>query len=154
MSEILKRIREDLKRAMTTEIKIRKNKASGDFIVSQLLLLDKCHNQKDVSRAIISMFPEIGVKPTNATDDDTIKLLKKYIRSEKERLLYTIKHITESDVNGISASDLKKLVNKKSQELGDSLNSPEIDIAKSYLPKQATEEEISAWIHENIDFSI
>ncbi len=154
MSEILKQIREDLKIAMTEEIKIRKNKACGDFIVSQQLLLDKCHYQKDVSRAIISMFPEIGKKPAEATNDDTIKLLKKYIKNEKERLLYSDKHITESDVNGISTSDLKKLVNNKFQELGDKLTSPKIEIAQEYLPKQATKEEISSWIHENIDFSI
>jgi len=153
MSEILKRIREDLKSAMSLEIKFRKNKASGDFIVSQQLLLDKCCCQKDVARAIISMFPEIGKKPADATDDDTIKLLKKFIKNEKERLLYSDKYITESDITGISASDLKKLVNNKFQELGDSLTSSKIKIAQEYLPKQATEEEIGAWIHKNIDFS-
>ena len=34
MSEILKRIKEDLKNSMTIEIQIRKNPANGDFIVS------------------------------------------------------------------------------------------------------------------------
>lgn len=153
MSDILKRIKEDLKEAMTIEIKIRKNPANGDFIVSQQALLGTCRNQKDVSRAIISMFPEIGKKPADATDDDVIKLLKRYISNEKERLLYSDKHLTEADVLGTKPSELKKLVNEKLQELGDSLISSKITIAQSYLPKQASEEEITLWIKENIDFS-
>ena len=47
-----------------------------------------CIAQKEVSRAIISMFPELGIKPNKATDSDTLKLLKKFIASEKERELY------------------------------------------------------------------
>lgn len=153
MSEILKLIKEDLKSAMTEEIKIRKNKACGDFIISQQLLFDKCSYQKNVSRTIISMFPEIGKKPADATNDDTIKLLKKYIKNEKERLLYSDKHITESDVNGISPMELKKLVNQKFHKLGDKLTSLNIEIAQGYLPKQATKYEITLWIAENIDLS-
>jgi len=147
MSEILKRIREDLKFAMTLEIKYRKKGFTGG------LTYDHVVAHKTVARAIISMFPEIGKKPVNATDDDTIKLLKKYIKNEKERLLYSEKHITESDVNGTSPIELKKLVNQKFQELGDLLTSTEVAIAYGHLPKQASEEEITAWIHENIDFS-
>lgn len=153
MSEILKIIRNDLKIAMTKEIKIRKNPANGDFIVSQLSLLDKHIQQKDVSRAIISMFPEIGKKPNEATDDDVIKLLKKYINQEKERLIYSYRHITEEDVEGINFKELKKMVDLKIQELGNSLTSPKIEIAQNYLPKQASEEDIILWIKENIDFS-
>ena len=147
MSKILKEIREDLKSAMIMEIRLRKEKdtKSGEY---EMVIA-----YKTVARAIISMFPEIGVKPANATDDDTIKLLKKYIKNEKERLLYVNKYITETDVNGINPSELKKLVDKKFQELDDLLTSTKILIAKRYLPKQATEEEISAWISENIDFS-
>jgi len=148
MSEILKRIREDLKTFMSIEIKLRKHGVVAEDKFSMAIA------QKTVARAIISMFPEIGVKPADATDDDTIKLLKKYIKNEKERLLYSDKYITESDINGISPAELKKLVNKKFQELGNSLTSPKIEIAQEYLPKQATEEEISAWIYENIGFSI
>ena len=153
MSEILKKIKEDLKAAMTEEIKIRKNPANGDFIASQEALLETYQNQKNVSRAIISMFPEIGKKPADATDDDVIKLLKGYISNEKERLLYSDKHLTEVDVLGTKPSELKKLVNKKLQELGETLTSLNITIAQTYLPKQATEEEITLWINENIDFS-
>ena len=59
--------------------------------------------------------------------------------------------MTEADVidpggREVGAQHLKKLVANKLVELGDSLTSPEIEIAKSYLPKQATEEEIITWI--------
>jgi uncharacterized protein YqeY len=148
MSEILKRIREDLKSHMLNEIRLRKEgtiTGNGyDIIIAH----------KTVARAIISMFPEIGKKPADATDDDTIKLLKKYIKNEKERLLYTNKHITESDVNGLNSTQLKALVLEKFKTLDDKLTSIKIKIAQKYLPKQATEEEIRAWIHENIDFSL
>lgn len=147
MSEILKRIKEDLKLAMAIEVQYRKlGVNSGDDY-------DIVIAQKTVSRGIISMFPEIGVKPAKATDDDTIKLLKKYIRSEKERLLYSDKHITEPDINGLNPYQLRKLVLKKFQELGDSLTSCKVVIAYGHLPKQATEEEITSWINENLDLS-
>lgn len=154
MSVILKKIKEDLKSAMLGEIKIRKEgPADGDFIVSQQSLLEKYICQKEVSRAIISMFPEIGTKPGKATDDDTIKLLKKYISMEKTRQLYIDKHITEKDVEGLNASQLNTLVISKFNELGEKLTSPKIQIAKQYLPGQASEEEVIAWIKENIDLS-
>lgn len=148
MSEILRKIRDGLKLHMLNEVRLRKegDMRSGEY-----------HNtiaHKIVTRAIISMFPEIGKKPADATDDDTIKLLKKYIKNEKEHLLYYNKHLTESDVYGLNPSQLRTLVLKKFQELGDSLTSTKILIAQAYLPKQATEEEITEWIHENIDFSI
>jgi uncharacterized protein YqeY len=155
MSEILKRIREDLKTVMGIEIQYRKMGADKflDAHPTTNMSYDVMISQKNVSRAIISMFPEIGKKPADATDDDTIKLLKKYIKNEKERLLYTNKHITESDVNGLNPSQLRKLVGKKFQELGDSLTSIKIKIAQKYLPKQATKYEITLWINENINFS-
>jgi len=148
MSEILKQIREDLKLAMSMEVQYRKMGWTHG------IAYDTTIAQKTVSRSIISMFPEIGKKPAEANDDDTIKLLKKYISQEKERLLYTDKHITESVVKYITPYKLKKLVKNKIQELDDRLTSYPIKLAQKYLPKQATEEEIGAWIHENIDFSI
>ena len=147
MSEILKQIREDLKVAMTAEIKYRKMKMDHGVVYDMMI------EQKNVSRAIISMFPEIGKKPGDATDDDTIKLLKKYIGQEKERQLYIDKHITESDIDGITSAEIKKLITKKYQQLGNSLTSPVIKIAQKYLPKQATEEEVISWISENLDLS-
>jgi len=114
---------------------------------------DKAIAHKTVARAIISMFPEIGKKPDQATDDDCIKLLKKYISQEKERLLYSEKHLTQSDVEGLKPAELKKLVNTKMTELAENLTSPMIEIAQDYLPEQASEEEIENWIKENIDLT-
>lgn len=146
MSQLLKQIREDLKQAMTIEIALRKQgypySGAYDMVVAQ----------KTVSRAIISMFPEIGKKPADGTDDDVIKLLKKYIGNEKERQLYADKYLTEIDVNGLSLGELKKIVSTKIQELAEKLTSPTISIAQKYLPKQASEEEIREWISKNIDF--
>ena len=148
MSEILKRIRDGLKLHMLNELRLRKegDMRSGEY--------NHTIAHKTVARSIISMFPEIGVKPAESTDDDVIKLLKKYIKNEKERLLYYDKHITESDVAGLNPSQVRTMILKKFQELGDSLTSTKVLIAQGYLPKQASEEEIAAWIHENIDFSI
>jgi len=147
MSEILKAMKNNMKSAMLMEIKLRKEGIVAEDKYSFAIA------QKIVVRSIISMFPEIGKKPADATDDDVIKLLKRYINNEKERLLYTDKHLTEIDVLGTKPSELKKLVNEKLQELGDKLTSGKIAIAQTYLPKQATEEEITLWIKENIDFS-
>jgi len=150
MSEILKEIREDLKSAMSLEIKFRKK----HYDMGNGITYDKVIARKTVARAIISMFPGIGKKPADATDDDTIKLLKKYISQEKERSLYELSYLKEKDIEGKTAPEVKKLVSNKIQELGDELTSYLIEIAQEYLPKQATKEEIAAWIHENIDFSI
>ena len=147
MSKILKQIKEDLKKFMKMEIELRKHGIIAEDKFSMAVA------QKTVARAIISMFPEIGKKPADATDDDTIKLLKKYIKNEKERLLYSDKHITESDVSGLNPAQLKTLVLKKFQELGDKLTSAKIEITQEYLPKQATKYEITLWIAENINFS-
>ena len=57
---------------MTVEVKYRKHTSTPHGIAYDVVIA-----QKTVSRAIISMFPEIGKKPAQATDDDTIKLLKK-----------------------------------------------------------------------------
>ena len=99
------------------------------------------------------MIHELGKKPDETTIGDIFKLLKKYAGNEKERQLYIQKHITESDVDGISPSDLKKLVNKEIQDLGDELYTLEIIIAESYLPPQPSTEEIKNYISDNIDFS-
>lgn len=148
MSEILKQIRSDLKIAMTGEVQLRKSKiASGS-------VFDTAIAHKTVSRAIISMFPEIGKKPIDATDADVIKLLKKYVGQEKERGLYQFGYLKEKDVEGKSPSEIKKLVNTTIQKLGDKLTSQKIFIAQSYLPIQPTEYEVTLWIGENIDLSI
>lgn len=147
MSEILNMIKDDLFKVMKEEITLRKSGDIGEANWEAMMA------QKDVSRAILSMFPEIGKKPSDATDDDTIKLLKKYISQEKERELYIQKHLTEIDVDGVTPGELKKLVNIKLMALGDELTSYKIMIAQKYLPKQATEEEIIQWIADNLDLS-
>jgi len=147
MSQILKKIKEDLKIAMKKEITFRNSDSLWDDKFNDIIA------QKETSRAIISMFPDIGVKPNDATDDDTIKLIKRYINMEKTRELYVQKFLTEKDVEGLSAKELNNLIFTRCEELGDSLTSSRIDIAKSYLPKALTEEELISWIKENVDFS-
>ncbi|MCK5613792.1 GatB/YqeY domain-containing protein [Candidatus Pacearchaeota archaeon] len=147
MSEILKQIRAALKLSMLAEVKLRKMSITSGEVFETTIA------QKTVARAIISMFPEIDKKPDDATDDDVIKLLKKYISQEKERQLYIDKHITQTDIDGITSAEIKKLITKKYQDLGDSLTSTKIFIAQLYLPKQATEEEIVSWINDNLDLT-
>ena len=142
-SELLKKIKSDLTDAMKKEVELRKKGEVGEKVMAQ----------KEVSRAVISMFPEIGVKPDKATDSDTIRLLKKYIGMEKTRQLYVDKHLTESDVSGLNASELNKLVSDKMNELGENLTSSKIEIALAYLPKALSEEDLIQWIKDNVDFS-
>jgi uncharacterized protein YqeY len=58
------------------------------------------------------------------SDDQVIAIIKKLVKSEQELLAAT----------GESGSDF-------------------ITVLETYLPRQATEQEIGAWIEENIDFS-
>jgi uncharacterized protein YqeY len=147
MSELLKRIKKNLKAAMTNEVEYRKNNTTDG------ILYETCIAHKEVSRAIISMFPEIGVKPDKATDDDVIKLLKRYINVEKTRELYIQKYLTEKDVTGLTSTELNNLVTKMINDLGENLHSPKITIAENYLPVGLTEEELIQWIKDNVDFS-
>jgi flavodoxin len=145
MSEILKKIRIDLKKAMLAEVGFRKQSSfSGNDFSAAI-------SQKTVCRAIISMFPQIGKKPADSTDDDVIKLLKKYIGQEKERAIYELGYLKEKDVEGKNATEIKKLVFDTIRELGDALVVKTVMIAELYLPDQATEEEIIAWIEQNLD---
>ena len=147
MSELLQRVKGALRFAMTAEVKLRKiGVTSGEAF-------DTAVSQKTVSRAIISMFPEIGKKPAEATDADVIKLLKKYINQEKERAVYQLGYLKEKDVDGISPSELKRLITDTIKKLGDELVTTNVFIAQLFLPKEATKEEITSWISENIDFS-
>jgi len=146
MNKQLKWIKEDLVIAMKQEIEIKKNPADGDFIVSQQDSLDKAIAQKTVSRAIISMIPETGKKPNDTTEEDILKLVKKYAAHEKERSLYELSYLKREDVEGKSASEVKKIVKNKIQDLGDELTSYPIEIAKRYLPKAVSEDEITEFI--------
>ncbi len=58
------------------------------------------------------------------SDDDVIRLLKKLVKSEKE------------------------VVEKKGEQ-----SSFYLEFIESYLPKAASEEDISKWVADNIDFS-
>lgn len=141
---ILQKLRNDLQNAMKKEIHSRKN----NIPISENILA-----KKDVPRAIISMFPEIGKKAEDATDEDVIKLLKKYISQEKERAIYQFGYLKEKDVEGKTPQEVKKLVNETIEACGEELKTPRIITAEDYLPKLASKEEIIDWIKKNIDFS-
>lgn len=142
---MLQKIKDNLKKAMKLEVMLRKQHRFVGIDVDIIIA------QKTVSRAIISMIPSLGLKPSETTDNDIIKLLKKYIRQQKERLLYTHKIITEKDIIDITPSDLKELINAKILE--SKFDSLEINIAQTYLPAQPTAFEVTNWISENINFS-
>ena len=136
MSELLNEMKNDLKLSMKREIEMRKtNTCSGT-------MYEACIAVKDVVRTIISMFPEIGLKPNKAVDDDVIQLLKKYITIEKTRELYTQHILSGFIVMGLSAKELNKLQKETISKMGDELTSMKIGIAKSYLPKEASVVEI------------
>ena len=154
MNKILQQIKEDLKTAMKVEVQIRKEgPANGDFIASQISKLENAVAHKTVSRAIISMIPDLGKKPDETTVDDMYKLLKKYAKSEKERAVYQFGHLKEADVEGKTPSQVKKLVSDTITALGDSLDNLLITIAESYLPIGVSEEDIRKFIDEKIDLT-
>jgi uncharacterized protein len=80
-------------------------------------------NRKDTLRVVLGEFGRLDKK--EISDDEAVKILKKLIKSEKEVL----------------------------EQKGGAENSAFIEIVESYLPKMAAEEEISAWIRQNVDFS-
>jgi len=147
LSVLLEKMKSDLHKAMKREVEMRKSDTTSGT------MYEACMSIKDVVRAIISMFPEIGTKPDKATDDDTIQLLKKYITIEKTRELYLQKIFTEEIVSGLSAKELSTLTKEKISELGDELTSMKIGFAKAYLPKEVSAIEIKEWIDKNIDLS-
>jgi uncharacterized protein YqeY len=143
---MLNKIKQDLKEAMMKEVEFRKNNILNTFEYNNAI------DQKNVSRTIISMFPEIGIKPDKAEDNDTIKLLKKYIKSEKLRELYQLKYITQKDVEGKSAKEVSKLENEKLIEFNDILVNNKILIAEKYLPQIVFDSDIRVYL-KTIDFS-
>jgi uncharacterized protein YqeY len=80
-------------------------------------------NKKNTLRVVLGEFGRLDKK--ELSDDEAVKILKKLIKSEKEVL----------------------------EQKGEAENSAFIEIVGSYLPKMAAEEEISAWIRQNVDFS-
>jgi len=83
----------------------------------------KDEKKKDALRVILGEFGRLDKK--EVSDDEIIKILKKLMKSEREVL----------------------------EQKGEAADSEFIKVIENYLPKMATEEEITAWINENIDFS-
>jgi uncharacterized protein YqeY len=83
----------------------------------------KDEKKKDALRVILGEFGRLDKK--NLSDDEIVKILKKLIKSEKEVL----------------------------EQKGEAADSEFIKVIENYLPKMASEEEITTWIHQNIDFS-
>ena len=83
----------------------------------------KDEKKKDALRVILGEFGRLDKK--EVSDDEIIKILKKLMKSEREVL----------------------------EQKGEAAESEFIKVIENYLPKMATEEAITAWINENIDFS-
>ena len=83
----------------------------------------KDEKKKDALRVILGEFGRLDKK--ELSDDEIVKILKKLMKTEKEVL----------------------------EQKGETADSAFIKVIENYLPKMATEEEISAWIQKNIDFS-
>jgi len=130
---------------MSTESKCGWDAAAGMTLLAKLksdlkaAMLRKDEPVKGALRIIISEFPtkitmpitlESGKKSTRAkrddeiTDDDIISLIMGLCKSERQTLEY--KKETTSEY---------------------------LEILEAYLPKMATEEEITAWAKENIDLA-
>ena len=83
----------------------------------------KDDKKKDALRVILGEFGRLDKK--ELSDDEIVMILKKLMKSEREVL----------------------------EQKGEAADSEFIKVIEHYLPKMATEEEISAWIQKNIDFS-
>jgi uncharacterized protein YqeY len=83
----------------------------------------KDEEKKAALRVILGEFGRSDKK--ELSDDEVVKILKKLLKSEKEVL----------------------------EKKGAESDSEFIKIIENYLPRMASEEEIVAWINENIDFS-
>jgi uncharacterized protein YqeY len=151
-SGLMKILKEDLTLAMKAKIQLMKSVGGGESLYGTANILTKANDQITVSRAIISMCPDIKKKPNTVTDEDVTTLLKRFIGAEKERELYVQKFLTEKDVTGLNFQQLKKLVKNTISELGDKLTTGVIEVAKGYLPKKVSDEVIKAWIVDNIEF--
>lgn len=93
---------------------------------------------KDAIRVIMAEFPKLTVPLTLASG-------KKSSRPKKPE------EITDDDIIGIIQGLLKS--EKQTLELTKKESSPYLETLERYLPRQASSEEIEAWIGENIDFA-
>ena len=86
-------------------------------------------NDKPKTDALKVIISELQRQKTKQlTDEQVIKILKSLLKSEEDRLSYIVK-----------------------EELG--VTSMYREVLMEYLPKQVSEEEITQWIKDNIDFS-
>jgi hypothetical protein len=94
-------------------------------IKQDLSLAMKAQNveKKDALRVVLGEFGRMDKK--ELTDEEVVRVLIKLIKSEKELL----------------------------EKSGRPLSSPFIAICESYLPEPATEEEVTAWVQANVNFS-
>jgi uncharacterized protein YqeY len=83
----------------------------------------KDEKKKSALRVILGELSRLDKK--ELVDDDVFKILKKLIKAEKE------------------------VIQQKVERADDEF----VEIVENYLPKMATEAEISRWIEQNIDFA-
>ena len=83
----------------------------------------KDEKKKSALRVILGELSRLDKK--ELVDDDVFKILKKLIKAEKEVLQQKVERADDEFV----------------------------EIVENYLPKMATEAEISRWIEQNIDFA-
>jgi uncharacterized protein len=88
-----------------------------------LAIKAKDAGKKDTLRVMLGEFSRMEKK--ELSDEEVVRVLVKLIKSEKELL----------------------------EKSGRPLSSPFIDVLEGYLPKPATAEEVTAWIHEHVNFS-
>ena len=101
-------------------------------------LLEKDTEVKNAIRLIMGEFPGLTVPITLESGKKTTRL-KKPEEIADEDILGIIRRLVKSE---------KTVLEFKKED-----SSPYLEILERYLPRMATEEEIKAWIAENIDFS-
>lgn len=77
-------------------------------------------------------------------------------RKKKETLRIVIGELQREKQKDLSDEQVVKILKKLAgyeKELGERRDQDYLDILESYLPEEAGEEEIVAWIEANIDFS-
>ena len=130
---------------MGTETSYGWSAATGMTLLAKLkndlkaAMLSKNEAVRGALRIIISEFP------TKITTPITLESGKKSTRAKRDD------EITDDDIisliMGLCKSERQTLEYKKEA------SSEYLEILESYLPKMATEEEITAWARENIDLS-
>ncbi len=141
-SLLMSQIKIRLRLAMKEEIECRKNNISGSRLNDAL-----CN--KIVSRTIISMCPETGYKPDQIPDSEVGILLKRYLKQEKVRMLYSARYITAVDVEGKGAKDAAALEKQRLLDLNDFLINDKIKTILSYLPDEISPDVIKEFILSN-----